>query len=87
MSRFGQTLLNQGAVEQAFLEHLDVSQNVHVEWRKRAESLHINESSVDEDRKDYPVVVGVRRVPENGKRIHIDIELTFEHQLNSQLQG
>lgn len=73
MSRFGQTLLNQGAVEQAFLDHLDASRDVHVEWRKRAVSLHINESLVDDDGKDFPVVVGVRQVADNGKQIHIGI--------------
>lgn len=72
MSRFGQTLLNQGAVEQAFLDHLNSSRDVHIEWHKRAESLHINESRVD-DGKDFPVIVGVRRVADNGKQIHIGI--------------
>ncbi|RAL04537.1 uncharacterized protein BO80DRAFT_490786 [Aspergillus ibericus CBS 121593] len=50
--RFGMVLLNQGLVEQAFLDHLG---EVKVEYGKRAERLVFLEN------EEYPVEVGVRK--------------------------
>ncbi|KAJ5797823.1 uncharacterized protein N7503_007119 [Penicillium pulvis] len=57
-SRFGQILLNQGAVEQVFLDHLD-DKDVQVERHSVAEHLHLSPADVDEG-EQFPVVVGVR---------------------------
>ncbi|KAJ5549070.1 hypothetical protein N7513_006304 [Penicillium frequentans] len=57
-SRFGQILLNQGAVEQVFLDHLD-DKAVQVERHSVAEHLHLSPVDVDEG-EQFPVVVGVR---------------------------
>ncbi|KAJ6111278.1 hypothetical protein N7486_003513 [Penicillium sp. IBT 16267x] len=65
-SRFGQILLNQGAVEQVFLDHL-YDKNVHVERHKLAEYLHLSPPDVDE-RQQFPVIVGVRGIGTYGCR-------------------
>jgi phenol 2-monooxygenase len=39
-SKFGQILLNQGAIEQVFNDHLNSKGNIRVEWNKEAEPLH-----------------------------------------------
>ena len=70
MSRFRKLLLNQGAVEKAIIDYLNEKQQVRVERHKRAESLHIT-STADNDEKDFPVVVGVRRLREEGNLSHI----------------
>ncbi|KAJ5538357.1 hypothetical protein N7494_007836 [Penicillium frequentans] len=57
-SRFGQILLNQGAVEQVFLDHLD-DKDVQVERHSVAEHLHLFPADIDEG-EQFPVVVGVR---------------------------
>ncbi|KAI9932566.1 hypothetical protein MW887_008811 [Aspergillus wentii] len=57
-SRFGQVLLNQGAVEQAFIEHLD-KKDIHVEWHREAESLHFSPDAGG-DTQHFPVNVGVK---------------------------
>lgn len=57
-SRFGQILLNQGAIEQNLIDHLYATKNRHVEWNKRAETLHLAAVS-DDDQQAFPVVVGV----------------------------
>lgn len=59
-------LLNQGAVEQVFIDYLNEKPNVCVEWHKRAESLHIT-NVADNDEKDFPVIVGVRRLRNEGR--------------------
>lgn len=64
MSRFGQILLNQGAVEQNFIDHLCAKSNIRVEWNTRAESLQI--TADDEDREAFPVAVGVACLDEHG---------------------
>ncbi|KAJ5814779.1 Monooxygenase FAD-binding [Penicillium riverlandense] len=53
MSRFGQTLLNQGYVEQNFIDHLCATSDIRVEWNRRAEFLQLMAS--DEDREAFPV--------------------------------
>lgn len=58
--------LNQGAVEQVFIDCLNEKRHVRVEWHKRAESLHIT-NVADNDEKGFPVVVGVRRIREEGR--------------------
>ncbi|KAJ5981489.1 hypothetical protein N7522_013910 [Penicillium canescens] len=65
-SRFGQILLNQGAVEQVFVDHL-LKKNVRVERHKAAESLHISPTA-DDDTQQFPVVVGVRCIGNNGEK-------------------
>jgi hypothetical protein len=49
MSRFGQTLLNQGAVEQVFLDYLQRNVNARVRWHTRAESLCTNAEDCNDD--------------------------------------
>lgn len=65
MSRFGKMLLNQGAVEQVFIDYLNEKRQVRVEWHRRAESLCIT-NVADDDEKDFPVVVGVRKLRDEG---------------------
>lgn len=60
-------MLNQGVVEQTLIDYLDEKQRVRVEWRKRAESLHIANAS-DNDAKEFPVIVGVKRLKKDGKQ-------------------
>jgi phenol 2-monooxygenase len=64
MSRFGQTLLNQGAVEQNFIDYLCAKSDIRVEWKRRAETLQI--TADDEDREVFPVAVGVACLDKNG---------------------
>ena len=66
MSRFRKLLLNQGAVEQVFIDYLNEKRQVRVERQQRAESLHFT-STTDNDEKDFPVVMEVRRLREEGK--------------------
>ena len=66
MSKFRKMMLNQGVVEQTLIDYLDEKQRVRVEWRKRAESLHIANAS-DNDAKEFPVIVGVKRLKKDGK--------------------
>lgn len=53
-------LLNQGTVEEVIIEYLNEKQHVRVEWHRRAECLQITTE------KDFPVIVGVRRLGEDG---------------------
>jgi phenol 2-monooxygenase len=57
-------MLNQGAVEQVFVDHLH-NKNVRVERHKAAESLHISPIA-DDNTQQFPVVVGVRDIGNNG---------------------
>lgn len=66
MTRFRKMMLNQGVVEQTLIDYLDEKQRVRVEWRKRAKSLHIANAS-DNDAKEFPVIVGVKRLKKDGK--------------------
>lgn len=53
LSRFPQTLLNQGEVEQVMLDYLEDRGRVRVERQKRAERIYFAE----DDNDTYPVVV------------------------------
>lgn len=53
LSRFPQTLLNQGEVEQVMLDYLEERGRVRVERQKRAERIYFT----DDDNDAYPVVV------------------------------
>ncbi|OQE77469.1 hypothetical protein PENNAL_c0061G00603 [Penicillium nalgiovense] len=64
-SRYGQIMLNQGAVEQVFVDYL-VSKNVYVERHKVAESLHLLSDDGD-DTQQFPVIVGARGVEKYEK--------------------
>jgi phenol 2-monooxygenase len=64
MSRFGQILLNQGSIEQNFIDHLCEKSNIRIEWNRRAESLELMAS--DEDGEAFPVTVGVACLDEDG---------------------
>lgn len=55
-SRFGKFLLNQGAIEQIFLDFLKEQQNVSIEMNKKAESIHIS----SDDNVGFPISLGVR---------------------------
>lgn len=57
-SRFGQILLNQGAVEQVFIDYLD-SKNIHVERHTEADFLHFS-TDAGNDTQKCPVNVGVK---------------------------
>lgn len=57
-------MLNQGAVEQVFVDYL-VSKNVYVERHKVAESLHLLSDDGD-DTQQFPVIVGARGVEKYG---------------------
>lgn len=63
-SRYNMVLLNQGIIEQIILDYLRLEQGgrVEVEYGKQAETLELLEEGEDE----YPVVVGVKRVGQNG---------------------
>lgn len=63
-SRYNMVLLNQGIIEQIILDYLGLEQEgrVEVEYGKQAETLELLEEGEDE----YPVVVGVKRVGQNG---------------------
>lgn len=63
-SRYNMVLLNQGIIEQIILDYLGLEQGgrVEVEYGKQAETLELLEEGEDE----YPVVVGVKRVGQNG---------------------
>lgn len=63
-SRYNMVLLNQGIIEQIILDYLRLEQGgrVEVEYGKQAETLELLEEWEDE----YPVVVGVKRVGQNG---------------------
>lgn len=56
-SRYRQTYLNQGRVEQALIDHLESTGTVQVEWEKEAESLKI---ATGYPSKEFPVAVEVR---------------------------
>lgn len=58
-------MLNQGVVEQTLIDYLDEKQRARVEWRKKAESLHIA-NAADSAAKEFPVIVGVKRLKEDG---------------------
>ncbi|KAJ5109675.1 Monooxygenase FAD-binding [Penicillium argentinense] len=64
MSRFGQILLNQGSVEQNFIDHLRAKSNIRVEWNRRAVSLDLTASG--DDQETFPVAVGVACLDEHG---------------------
>lgn len=57
-SRYRQTYLNQGLVEQALLEHLNSTQAVQVEWKTEAKNLETL-SEIDSSVVDFPVTVEV----------------------------
>lgn len=59
-------MLNQGVVEQALIDYLNEKQHARVEWHKRAESLYIA-NAADNDEKEFPVIVGVKGLEEDGK--------------------
>ncbi|GAQ47451.1 hypothetical protein AtubIFM54640_003930 [Aspergillus tubingensis] len=72
-SRYNMVLLNQGIIEQIILDYLRLEQGgrVEVEYGKQAETLELLEEGEDE----YPVVVGVKRVGQNGANGHCsDVE-------------
>ncbi|XRM43861.1 hypothetical protein ABZX51_007012 [Aspergillus tubingensis] len=72
-SRYNMVLLNQGIIEQIILDYLRLEQGgrVEVEYGKQAETLKLLEEGEDE----YPVVVGVKRVGQNGANGHCsDVE-------------
>ncbi|PYH33926.1 FAD binding domain protein [Aspergillus neoniger CBS 115656] len=72
-SRYNMVLLNQGIIEQIILDYLGLEQGgrVEVEYGKQAETLELLEEGEDE----YPVVVGVKRVGQNGANGHCsDVE-------------
>lgn len=58
-SRFGKFLLNQGAIEQIFLDFLNEQQNVSIEMNKKAESIHIS-SIIRDDHEGIPISLGLR---------------------------
>ena len=60
--RYHMVLLNQGLVEQTFLDSLRGKGVVKVEYGVRAETLVLKGEEEDE----YPVEVGVRRVGADG---------------------
>ncbi|KAJ6157157.1 hypothetical protein N7497_006042 [Penicillium chrysogenum] len=63
-SRFGQIMLNQGAVEQVLVDYLR-NKNVYVERHKEAKTLHL--LPVDgEDKEEFPVIVRARSVEKCG---------------------
>ncbi|CAG8895005.1 unnamed protein product [Penicillium egyptiacum] len=64
MSKFGQILLNQGSVEQNFIDHLCSESNIRVQWNRRAEFLHMPAS--DDDREEFQIAVGVACLDEHG---------------------
>ena len=49
-----------------FIDYLNEKRQVRVERHQRAESLHFT-STTDNDEKDFPVVMEVRRLREEGK--------------------
>ncbi|GKZ36861.1 hypothetical protein AbraIFM66950_008094 [Aspergillus brasiliensis] len=69
-SRYNMVLLNQGLVEQIILDYfaIDRGGKVEVEYGKQAETLEFLEEGEDE----YPVVVGVKRVGQDGANGHCD---------------
>jgi phenol 2-monooxygenase len=64
MSKFGQILLNQGSVEQNFIDHLCAKSKTRVEWNRRAQSLQITAS--DDDTEAFPIAVGVACLDEHS---------------------
>jgi hypothetical protein len=64
MSKFGQILLNQGSVEQNFIDHLCAKSKIRVEWNRRAQSLQITAS--DDDTEAFPIAVGVACLDEHS---------------------
>lgn len=62
---FGQILLNQGAIEQVFNDHLNSKGNIRVEWNKEAESLHF-QAATEDDGRQFPVAVGVKDTKGSG---------------------
>ncbi|RJE19593.1 hypothetical protein PHISCL_08063, partial [Aspergillus sclerotialis] len=63
ISRYKQTLLNQGLIEQTLIDYVNSIGRVCVERRRRAEKLEIASEDADHD---FPVAVGVRNIDENG---------------------
>ncbi|CAI7611513.1 unnamed protein product [Penicillium palitans] len=63
-SRFGQILLNQGAVEQVFIDHLE-KKNIYVERDREAVFLHLSPNAGN-DTQQFAVNVGVRGSDSNG---------------------
>lgn len=57
-------MLNQGAVEQIFVDHLG-SKNIHIERYTEAKSLHCSPNA-GRGMQQFPVNVGVRRGDDNG---------------------
>ncbi|KAJ5859626.1 hypothetical protein N7534_004903 [Penicillium rubens] len=63
-SRFGQIMLNQGAVEQVLVDYLR-NKNVYVERHKEAKTLHLLPVG-GEDKEEFPVIVRARSVEKCG---------------------
>lgn len=57
-SRYRQTYLNQGLVEQALLDHLNSTKAVQVEWKAEAKSIETF-SEIDSSVMDFPVTVEI----------------------------
>lgn len=64
LSRFKQSLLNQGRIEQVLIEYLDSMGRVGVERKMRAETLEVLDTDTSEE---FPVVVGVKDLNGNGR--------------------
>ena len=61
-------MINQGAVEQVFIDYLENKGKIHVEWNTMAESLRFL-SDVGEDYQRFPVIVGLRSLEGLGMLI------------------
>lgn len=63
ISRYTQACINQGIIEQTFLDFLKLKNRVHVERSISTEQLHLDSVNSDED--VYPITLKIRHLEKN----------------------